>query len=283
MPQENKLKTVFAHARENNYAIGQFNFSTLDQLQAIIMAAKDTNVAVICGTSPGEASFFGIEEAVSLVKIARERDNVSVFLNLDHGKDLQEIKRAIDAGYDMVHFDGSSLPIEDNTKNAIDIVSYAHSKGVLVEGEIAQIKGSSTISNDKIGDLVLTSVQKIAKFIEESGVDCIALDVGNVHGIYKNEPIIYPERVNELLSIVSCFVVLHGGSGIPKDEIYKLINNGIVKININTELRVAWRDAVYETLINNKKQVTPYKILPLAKEAVYKKVIDKINIFNNKQ
>jgi ketose-bisphosphate aldolase len=278
--QKSELKKILYNARIEKRAVGQFNFSALEQLKGIALASKETNTPVICATSQGEANFFGIEEAVAMVKTIREKENVRMFLNLDHGKDFDILKKAVDAGYDMVHFDGSEMPIEESTKIAKKIVAYAEKRGVVVEGEISKIGGKSTVSEGKPEETTLTSLEKIVKFISDTKIDCIALDIGNVHGVYSEAPVLHLERISELISIVSCFVVLHGGSGIQEEDIKMAIKRGVVKININTELRFAWKEAIYKVLKENEKEIVPYKILPLARDAVCEKVKEKINIFN---
>jgi fructose-bisphosphate aldolase, class II len=278
--KKKKLVDVFDEARSKKNAVGQFNFSTLEQLKGISMAAKALNVPVICGTSPGEASYFGIEEAVSVVRAIEKKENISIYLNYDHGKDIDILKKAIDIGYDMVHFDGSDVSLEENIKIAKEVVLYAKKRKVLVEGEVSKILGKSIVSNEEMGEITLTSIEKVVRFVRESGVNCIAFDVGSVHGVHKNLPTIHPERVTKLVKEVSAFVVLHGGSGIEEEMIKELIKRGVVKININTEIRFKWREALYNTLHSKPQEIVPYNILPSAVEAVYGKVREKINIFN---
>ncbi len=280
--KKNKLKTLLEEARQNRFAVGQFNFSTVCQLRGVAQASEESNTSLICGTSENEAKFVGIREAVFLRDELVKNLKTNIFLNLDHGRSFESIKFAIDSGYDMVHFDGSKLPFEENVKITKKIVQYAGKRGVVVEGEISKIGGSSQVSEAKIEEAPLTSLEKIAKFIAETGVDCIALDVGNVHGIHSKMPRLQLERVNELQDIVKCYVVLHGGSGIVNREIADAVNRGVVKININTELRVAWRDAILKEMQRNPEESTPYKILPQGQEAVKQKVNEKIKLFNNK-
>ncbi len=278
--KKEKLIDVFKRAKEEKCAIGQFNFSSLEQLKGVVRAAKELNMPIICGTSPGEANYFGFEEAVSLVRAVEKKEGVSIYLNYDHGKDIAVIKKAIDIGYDMVHFDGSSLPLDRNIAIAKEVVDYAKKKGVVVEGEISKIEGSSSVSSEKIEEKPLTSLDKVAKFIEETRVNCIALDIGNVHGIHAEMPQLYNERINQLLEIINCFVVLHGGSGIKDEDIKDIIKRGVVKINVNTETRVSWRNALYSKLKENENETTPYKILPSVVDEIYKITKEKINLFN---
>jgi fructose-bisphosphate aldolase, class II len=283
MIHKKKLIEVFREAKKEGRAVGQFNFSSFEQLKGIVKAAKETNFPVICGTSPGESRYFGIEEAVSLVRTMEKKEDVSLFLNYDHGKEIEILKKAVDLGYDMVHFDGSHLEIEENIKIAKELVSYAEEKDVLVEGEVSKIVGKSVVSDDEIEDITLTPIEKVVKFVKESGVDCIAFDVGSFHGVHKTSPKICPNRVEELLKEIEIFVVLHGGSGIENEDIADLIEKGMVKINVNTEIRLEWRNTLYNNLSSNEKEIVPYNVLPTVVEAVSEKVKEKINLFNHEK
>jgi len=262
------LKDYLKKAQKQKFAIGQFNFSTLEQLRGILAAARKMKSPVILGTSEGESKFLGLEEILALVEISKMKYKVSAFLNLDHGKDLDYIKKAIDFGYSAVHFDGSDLSLEKNMKYAKRIVEYAHKKGVLVEGEIDNIKEKS-----------LTSPDKAKRFIEQTKVDSLAMAIGSAHGMYKNPKLDF-ERLKQIKENTNVFLVLHGGSGIPDMQIKKAIKLGINKININTELRLAWKGTLAKSL--KSQEVKPYKILPQAQKAVQHKVEEKIEVFSSK-
>ena len=258
------LKEILKKAQKGKYAIGQFNFSTLDQLRGILAGAKNLQAPIILGTSEGELNYIGLEEAVALVEISKNKYGVKAFLNLDHGKNLDLIKKCVDYGFSAVHFDGSTLPLEKNTEYAKTIVEYAHKKGVLVEGEI-----------ESIGQEGQVSLEDVEKFIRETGVDSIALSVGNIHGMHKKVKLDF-KRLKEVSKIKS-FIVLHGGSGISRSQIRKAIKLGVVKININTELRVAWKQGFLKVL--KEKEIKPYKIVPIVEKNVQKKVEEKIKLF----
>lgn len=272
------LRNHLNKAREEGYALGQFNFCTLEQLQGIMLASKELSAPLICGTSGGEVDFIGVKEAASLVSLMRERMDIPVFLNLDHGRDINLIKEAIDCGYDGVHFDGSHLPFEENLKLTKEVVAYAKDRGVVVEGEVGKVSGKSVLHNSKIEPSTLTSMEKIVRFVGETGVDSIALDVGTAHGIYSEAPSIEFERIDEAAKTGS-FIVLHGGSGVEEEDIKESIRRGVVKININTELRIIWRDSLYKKMSENLEEVVPYNILPTAREATKERVKTLINLF----
>src|SRR3989338_11655204 len=133
------LKYYFKKAYKEKFAIGQFNFSTFEQVKGIVAAAQNLKSPIILGTSEGESKFVGLQEAVVLRNMLRNKTGLPIFLNLDHGKSFEYLREAILAGYDMVHFDGSKLPLEENMKTSKKVVAFAHKKGVIVEGEIGKI------------------------------------------------------------------------------------------------------------------------------------------------
>lgn len=262
------LKNYLNKAKREKWAIGQFNFSTLEQLRGILGAVQKLKSPVILGVSEGELGYLGLEEVVALVEIAKTKYRVNAFLNLDHGKNLDLIKRAVDYGFSAVHFDGSGLPLEKNQEYAKKIVEYGHKKGVLVEGEIEDIKEEN-----------LTSTVQAEKFVKETEVDSLAIAIGNIHGMHRNVKLNF-QRLKEINKRTNSFLVLHGGSGIPASQIKKAIKFGITKININTELRLAWKMSLLGALKN--KEIKPYKILPEVQNEVQKKVEEKIRLFESR-
>jgi len=277
------LKDYFRKAQKEHWAIGQFNFSTIEQLRAILAAAEKLKSPVILGTSEGESKFLGLRESIALVEISKTKWQVPAFLNLDHGKDLNQLKKAIDFGYPAVHFDGSKLPLEKNIKYTKKIVDYAHKRGVLVEGELGYIAGESILHKEtaKIKKEDLTSLEQVSQFVKKTKVDSLAIAIGNIHGIYVKMPKLDFERLKEISKKTNAYLVLHGASGVAKGEIKEAIKCGIVKININTELRQAWRKFLEKTLKTKSKQVKPYKILPQVEGAVQKVVEEKVKLFGS--
>lgn len=279
------LKSYLKKAQKEHWAIGQFNFSTHDQLRAIFIAAEELKSPVILGTSEGEIGFLGIKETVALVEILKAKHKVNAFLNLDHGKDMNLLKKAADLGYSAVHFDGSGLSLKENIKNTKKIAEYAHKRGVLVEGELGRIKGESVFHKEEavIKEEELTSPDEVKMFLKETKADSLAVAIGNIHGVYKGGKNIDLERLKEISLASNAFLVLHGGSDIKESDIKEAVKLGIVKININTELRIIWK----ESLINSLKtdDFKPYKILPQVQNLIKEKVEEKINMFgsNGKQ
>ena len=261
------LRDYLNKARREKWAIGQFNFSTLEQLRGILGAAQKLKSPVILGTSEGELGYLGLEEVIVLVDIAKAKYRVNAFLNLDHAKNFGLMKRAVDYGFPAVHFDGSGLTLEKNIEYAKKVVEYAQKKGVLVEGEMEDIKEKN-----------LTSTVQAEKFIKETKVDSLAIAIGNIHGMHRDVKLNF-QRLKEINKRIKTFLVLHGGSGIPDSQIRKAIKLGIVKINVNTELRIAWKKSLTATF--KKQEIRPYRILSKVQEVIQKKVEEKIKIFGS--
>jgi len=271
------LKNYFKEAERKGWAIGQFNFSNLKTLEAIIMAAKKFRSPVILGTSEGESRALGLGRAAALVESYRKETGLPIFLNLDHGKSFMYIKKAIDAGYNGVHFDGSKLPLNKNIREIKRIKKYAKRTGVLVEGEVGIIGGVSKTKE------VATDPEEVLTFLKSAKVDSLAIAVGNLHGIkrFGRNPNLKLKRLKEIKKKAGRVpLVLHGGSGVRDRDIKSAIRFGIVKININTELRVAYTRALKKAL--KKKEIVPYKYMLEVSQAVQKVVESKIKLFGSK-
>jgi len=281
------LLDYFKKAQKEHWAIGQFNFSTLSQLKGIIEAAKKMKSPIILGTSEGESKFLGLEQAAALKSVFQKETGLPIFLNLDHGKSFEYLKEACDSGYEAVHFDGSELLIEENIERTKEVVKYAKKFGILVEGEVGLIgTETSKVYEEKfeLKEKDLTNPEEAEKYIKETGVDSLAVSVGTFHGITVKggNPRIRLERLKEIKEKVGDkFLVLHGGSGTLEEDIKKAVELGIVKVNINTELRLAYTNTLKKVLEENPKEIRPYKQLPEAIEAVQKVVEAKIQLFGS--
>lgn len=276
---------TFSKAENEGYAIGAFNVGDLTMAKAVVQAAQTLSSPVIIESSPGETQFIGPRNLVSLVENYREATGLPIFLNLDHTVSLTTIEEGLRSGYDLVHFDGSSLPLEENMAKTLDVVCWAHLEGVLVEAEIDKITGESRPHLEEAETFqaagVYTDPVKAANFLSEAKADILAVFIGNIHGVYKNPIKLDLERLKLIREKLSCFFSLHGGSGIPAEEIKKAIKIGkLVKINVSTELRVAYRQAL-EKVLAESEEVAPYKLLEPVVEAVQKVVEEKIRIFGS--
>ncbi|MEA2020314.1 MAG: class II fructose-bisphosphate aldolase [Patescibacteria group bacterium] len=260
------LNSVLQKARQGSFALGAFNISTLEHFKAVVGACEKGN-PVIAEMSSGEAEFFGIENFASLALHYRRDLDYPLFLNLDHAQELSKIEKALQCGFDMVHFDGSHLPLEENILQTKEVVELARDYGALVEGELDQAGGHSTIK-DKQGTPVFTAVDDATRFVSETGVDLLACFFGNLHGVYGEELSLDLDHLQNLSTKLNCFISMHGGSGVRTDDVQKAAQGAVVKVNVNTELRMAWSTALREALENSPEEIVPYKVLPPVVESI---------------
>ncbi len=283
-----KLSQIIKEAEQNKVAIGHFNISECAALKGIFKAAQELNLPVIIGLSEGEQNFIGTKRAALMIKSLREEFNWPIFINSDHTKSLENIKKAVEAGFDSVHFDGGKLPFEENIKKTREVVEYVKSVNpdILVEAELGYLGASSTILKEIPNDAAikeedLTKPEQAAQFVKETGVDLLAPAVGNIHGMFKNapNPSIDSVRIGKIKELAGVPLVLHGGSGIRDEEFIKAIDAGISIVHINTEIRLAWRQGMEKALAGNPEEITPYKILPTAIEEIKKATEKRMRLF----
>ncbi len=282
------LREIIKEAEEKGVAIGHFNISNLEALHGIYNAAKKLQVPVIIGVSEGEENFVGTEEVVSLVKAIRERDNFPIYLNADHHATFESVKKCIDAGFDMVIIDGAKLPYEENVELSKKCVDYAKEffkqtgHDVLVEGELGYIGSGSNIK-DSIpeGAGILTTPAEAKKFVDETNIDILAASVGSVHGLIKSgKPHIDEQRTKEIKDIVKIPLVLHGGSGLRDEDFTNAINAGVSIVHINSEIRLAYKQALEKSLEESGEEINPSKLLQGAVSAIESVVESRLKLFN---
>ncbi|MFZ2038420.1 MAG: class II fructose-bisphosphate aldolase [Minisyncoccia bacterium] len=286
-----KLKEIIVQAQKEKKAIGHFNVSNLETLHGIFEAAREMNVPVIIGVAEGEREFIGTKLIANIIKSYREEYNFPIFLNADHTYSVEGVKEAIDAGFDAVIFDGTKLPFEENVRLTKECVEYARAKNpdILIEAELGFIGSSSKVLEGipegvKITEEFLTKPGEAVAFLEATGVDMLAPAVGNIHGMLKGgvDPALNVKRVGEIKNAVNIPLVLHGASGNSAADIKDSINAGVAIVHINTEIRVAYRNALEKSLLENKDELAPYRYMKSVREAVKKVVLEKLKIFENK-
>lgn len=274
---------LYKKARKGGYAIGAFNTSNIEITRAIIETAERLNSPVIIETSEGEAEHQGFEVVAAEVKALAKEAKIPVVLHLDHGKTFESIGNAIRSGYTSVHIDGSEYNLEENTKITRAVVELAHNNGVAVEGEIGHVAGSSSQHRTEIeiNRKDLTDPAEAESFAKKTKIDTLAVAIGNIHGVYAEPPQLDFERLAQITSKVKKYFSLHGGSGIPKTQVQKAIEMGIVKVNVNTELRLAFKEGILHEFDVHPDEAVPYKYLPAGAEAVAKVVEGKIKLFGS--
>ena len=283
------LRECLAEARAKKVAIGHFNISNLETLWGIFNAAKSLELPVIIGLSDGERDFVGVRQAVALVKSLRDQFDFPIFINADHTSSFERYKEVVDAGFDAAMFDGSELAMAENIKITKQCVDYARQKNpeIITEGEIGFIGKSSKIHDTlpagvQLSVENLTKPEEAKKFVAETGLDLLAPAVGNFHGMIRGgkDPSLNIERIKEISEAAKIPLVLHGGSGNSPAEFQKAIEVGVAIVHINTELRVAYRQALQKSLQENLEETTPYKYLKEPVKAIQKIVEEKLKIFN---
>jgi fructose-bisphosphate aldolase class II len=285
-----KLKEYILEAEKKGIAIGHFNISNLETLKGIFEAAKKLDLPVIIGTAEGERNFIGTKQAVALIRGLREEFNYPIFLNADHTYSFDKVKEAVDAGYDAVIFDATGLSFEENIKITKQCVEYAKSVNpdILVEAELGFIGSSSKVldvipEGVKITEEFLTKPEEAKRFVLETGVDMLAPAIGNIHGMLKGgkDPALNIQRIKEIKEVVGIPMVLHGASGNSAEDIKLAIKAGMSIVHINTEIRVAFRQALVKSLQENPDEVAPYKYMKGAVQAVQAVIEEKLNLFSN--
>lgn len=282
------LKQYIKEAERKRIAIGHFNVSDLVGLKGVFEAAYGLGVPVIIGVSEGEAGFWGVRQIAALIKSLAEEYRHPIFLNADHTHSLDGIKKAAEAGFDAVLFDASHLHLEENIKQTRKAVLLARkiNPHILIEGELGQIAGRSTILKDKKSFAIrrsdLTKPEEAVRFIKETGIDLLAPSVGNIHGMFQNapNPAVDADAIREIKERCRIPLVLHGGSGIPASSVKSAIAAGISIVHINTELRLVWRKSLESALKDNPDEIVPYKILPLVEKEISKTAKRYLKLFN---
>ena len=277
---------ILQAARKGGYAIGAFNTNNLEWTQAILQAAEAKKAPVLIQTSMGAAKYMGgYKLVVNMVKDLIESMNITVpvTLHLDHG-DYEAALACIEAGYTSVMFDGSHLPFDENLKLSKDVVEKAHAKGVSVECEVGSIGGEE---DGIIGTGELADIDECVQ-IANTGIDFLACGIGNIHGAYpSNWTGLAFDHLQAIANAVGqdMPLVLHGGSGIPADQIAKAISMGVSKINVNTEFQVLFAKATREYIEAGKdlegKGFDPRQLLAPGKAAIVKEAEAHIDLFGS--
>jgi len=273
------LRQLLDAAEKGKYAVGAFNCNNMEIVQAIVEAADELRSPVIIQASQGAIKYAGLHYVVGLAKLAADATSVPVALHLDHGTDYNTVIACIRAGFTSVMFDGSQWPKAENISRTKEIVKVAHAVGVSVEGEIGKIGGvEDDISVDE-RDASLTPVPDAIEFYEATGVDALAMSFGTAHGHYKLPPKLALDRIAEVHERTGAYLVMHGGSGVPEQDVREGIRLGIRKVNIDTELREAFLGEIRQQLAQKPTEIDPRKVFTPAKGVLKAKLKEKMTLF----
>jgi len=285
------LRNVLTRLQSEGAALGHFNVSDLVMVKAVVAAANKIGVPVLVGASEGERDFFGVRQLVAVVNSFREQSDVPIFLNADHTHSLAKALEAAKAGFDEIIVDFSALPFEQNvlnTKQALQAIK-AMNPAILVEGEIGDIGTGSEIHESQSEFKKLSTPEEARQFVQSTGVDVLAPAVGNMHGMVesmvegKTKKRLDIERIAQIKKAAGVFLTLHGGSGTNDDDFRKAIAAGMNIIHVSTELRVAWRRSLEDSLAALPNEVVPYKVLRPVVDSIAEVVGSRLKLFDEKQ
>lgn len=280
------MKEMLLTAKEQQYAVGQFNINNLEYTQAILDAAQEEKSPVILGVSEGAARYMGgFKVAVAMTEALMETMNITVpvAIHLDHGSSFEKCAEAIHAGFSSVMIDGSHLPLEENIALTKKVVELAHIHGVSVEAELGRIGGQEDDLIVDEAEAMYAIPSECEQLVRETNVDCFAPALGSVHGPYKGEPNLGFDRMQEVMELTDVPLVLHGGTGIPLKDIQRAISLGSAKINVNTENQIMQTKKIREVLAEDTEVYDPRKYLGPGREAIKETVIGKMREFGSSQ
>lgn len=275
-------KKMLEHAKKGKYAIPHFNMNNLEWTRYILEECEALKVPVILGVSEGAVNYIGGYHTVVSMVTSLIKDlsiTIPVCLHLDHGRDFYACKQAIDAGFTSVMIDASRYELAENIRITKEVCDYAQQYNVSVEAEIGHVGGSE---DEMSGTIFHARLEECEEFYQKTNIDSLAPALGSVHGLYKGRPNLDFETMEQIDKALPIPLVLHGGTGIPEDQIQKAIACGIAKININTELQIAWSTEVRNFLATNDTVYDPRKIIGSGQEAVKKTIQNKVKLFQTR-
>lgn len=274
-------KEILTKAMKNGYAVCQFNINNLEWTKFILEECEKNKAPVILGVSCGASRYMGGFNTVYNMVTGLLKDlniTIPVVLHLDHGSDFETCKKAIDAGFTSVMIDASKYDLKTNIEITKKVTDYAKKHNVTVEAEIGQIGGEE---DNVEGKILFAKTEDSVKLVNETNIDFLAPALGSVHGLYKGNPNLQFDRMLEIKNKTNIPLVLHGASGLSEKDIKRALSCGISKININTDLQIAWSKQVREFLSNNENVYDPRKIIKAGEEAFKKTIVEKLILTNS--
>lgn len=284
-----RARHLMQRSRQQGFAVGAFNIDNQETLIAVARAAQKLNSPVLIEVSQGEVEALGLENVRDLVDNYREEYGIEMYLNLDHSPTVEACKRAIDAGYEFIHIDISQAnhdaPYEEIVAKTKEVVEYAKFTGALVESEPHYFAGGSNIHDEGIDyeeiKKTFSTPEDAKAFVDATGIDTFAAAIGNLHGKYNVPKELDLELLGRIRAAIDCQISLHGGSGTPLHYFEDASRGGVSKININTDMRVVFRESLEKVLRENPTEYAVVKLMPQVYEAIQVVVEEKINAFGS--
>ena len=277
-------REMLKKAQQEGYAVPAFNIHNLETLQVVIETAAEFRSPVILAGTPSTIAYAGGEYIVSMAEVAAKKYDIPIAIHLDHFEDPKEIKHYVDIGFRSTMIDASHEDYENNIRIVKDIVEYAHKFDATVEAELGRLGGQEDdlVVDEK--DAMYTNPDQAKDFVSKTGIDSLAVAIGTAHGLYKGEAKLDFERLKEIRDKVDVPLVLHGASDVPDELVKKAISLGICKVNVATDLKIPFSDAVKKYFIDNPEANDPRKYMTPGKAAMKAVVTHKIMVCgsNNK-
>ena len=285
-----RARELMHRSRQEGFAVGAFNIDNQETLQAISQAAQKLQAPVMVEVSAGEVKTMGgCQNIRDMVSNYRSTYNIEIYINLDHAPTVELCQQAIDAGFEFIHIDISqanhSATLEEIIAKTKDVVAYARSTGALVEAEERYFFGDSNVHKEAIDYEEVkkwnTKPNEARDFVAATGIDTMAVQIGNLHGLYPVPKILDLDLLREIRAAIDCQISLHGGSGTPLHYFEDAAKIGVSKININSDLRYAFRTTLEKVLRENPDEYAVYKLMPQVCAAVQAVVEEKIQAFGS--
>lgn len=268
-------KNMLQKAQAQGYAVPAFNIHNLETLQVVVETAAELCSPVILAGTPGTYSYAGTENIVAIASELALAHKIPLAVHLDHHETLDDIVRKVNSGIRSVMIDGSHFPFEQNVALVQEVVEYCHRYDVSVEAELGRLGGAEDDLVVDSKDALYTSPSQAVEFVQRTGIDSLAVAIGTAHGLYTAEPKLDFERLAQIRERVSIPLVLHGASGLSDEDIQHAIKLGVCKVNVATELKIAFSDALKYYFINNPQANDPRHYMQPAKKAM-KEIVEKV-------
>lgn len=271
-------RQMLLDAQAGQYAVPAFNIHNLETVRVVVETAAEMRSPIILAGTPGTISYAGARYLVAIAQAASEIHDIPIALHLDHHESFGDIKSLIDMGVKSVMIDGSHHDFEENIRIVREVVQYAHSRDVTVEAELGRLGGQEDDLIVDAKDALYTNPAQAAEFIDRTGIDSLAVAIGTAHGMYKVEPKLDFERLAEIRNATTAPLVLHGASGIASADVRRTIELGVTKVNVATELKIAFSDKVKEYFLANPEANDPRKYMEPGKDAMAALIREKIDM-----
>ncbi len=284
-----KARELMARARAEKFAVGAFNLDNQETLKAVCRAAKAKNAPVLVEVSKGEVEALGLENLRDLVDNYKLEYGIEIYINLDHSPSVEDAIDGIEAGFEFIHIDVSQANHDASEADIIEatqkVVEWAKLTGALVESEPHYFGGSSNVHNEEFNyeeiKKTFSTPEGARHFVESTGIDTYAAAIGNLHGLYPVPKVLDLDLLRTVRDAIPCNISLHGGSGTPGHYFVEAVKIGVQKININSDMRKAYRETLERVLAENKTEFAVIKLMGAVEDAVQEVVESKIDLFNS--